>query len=116
MSESDDDEALEALLRRQLPVLPDDGFSRAVMTRVRALRAPLAPDQALAQVQRRRAAGRRDARFNRYGSGVGVAFAVGIWIARHGAGADLAAHGMALVLALTISAAAVVWSQLSEPG
>lgn len=113
-----DDAALDALLRRPLAGLADDGFTVAVMARVRALPAqcaPLAPAQALRQLQRLRVSARRDLRCNRYGAAVGIAAALAVLAASGGAPDDLAAHGAPLALALLISGAVVAWSLLGEP-
>ncbi len=118
MNEFDDGDALEALLRRLAHdegALPDDGFSAAVMARVRALPAPVAPELALAQLQRRRTTAQRDARWSGYGIGWGLAAAVAVLALDNGASANLASHGAALTLALLISAVAVAWPLLDEP-
>lgn len=119
MSHSEiDDGALDALLRQPLVGLADDGFSAAVVARVRALPAQsavLAPAQALRHLEQLRVSAQRDLRCNRYGAAVGIAAALAVLAASGGAPADLAAHGVPLVLALLISSAAVAWSLLGEP-
>ena len=113
-----DDHALDALLHQPLMELADDGFSAAVMARVRALpaqSAALTPAQALRQLQQLRVSAQRDLRCNRYGAAVGIAAALAVLAASGGAPADLAAHGAPLVLALLISSAAVAWALLGEP-
>ncbi len=118
MNEPADGDMLEALLRRlareESPV-PDAGFSAAVMARVRGRSSPVAPDQALAQLQRRRISARRDSRWSGYGIGLGLAAALGVQAASDGAPANLAQQGPVLTLALLISAAAIAWSLLNEP-
>lgn len=113
-----DEGALDALLHKPLTDLADDGFSAAVMARVRALPAhpaALAPAQALRQLQQLRVRAQRDLRCNRYGAAVGVAAALAVLAASGGVPANLAVHGAPLALALLISGAAVAWSLLGEP-
>ena len=108
-------DGIEALLRRPLPELPDDGFSAAVMARVRALPTPAPAAPALAWLQGRYAMAQRAARWERGGALVGAAVALAWWAASDGAVVDLAAQGATLSLALLVSAAAVAWSLLSAP-
>jgi hypothetical protein len=108
------DEQLEALLRQTQANLPDEGFTAAVMQRVRALPVAIAPGQALVTLQRRQDGAQRDRDFSRYGAAAGVALALAMLAATKGVPADLAADGARMGLALMISGAALAWTLLNE--
>jgi len=112
MNDSDDD-ALEALLFRPVVVLPDAGFTAAVMARMQALPAPYPPASARARLDGLRASAQREARLQRRAVAGGTLLAVLIAVA--GAPTDALAQPGALALGLTVTGLVLAWSLLREP-